>query len=114
MNKPGLHFQNSNLDKITVDTDKHADKKDSSKDKYVCSIDIFSATEMSRNAHEDIKISFEDNYDDYDDDSVNFTATEYSSRHKVNASESLTKFKDLKLKNINRVIIAQLNINSLR
>ena len=98
MNKPGLHFENSNLDKITIDTDKHADKKDSSKYKYVCSIDIFPATEISRNAHEDIKILFEDNYDDYDDDSVNFTVTENSSRDKVNANECLSKLKDLKLK----------------
>ena len=84
------------------------------KDKCVCSIDIFPSTEMSGNAHEDINISFEDSYDDYDDDSVNVTVTEHSSMDKVNSNESLSKLKDIKLKNINRVIIAQLNINSLR
>ena len=31
---------------------------------------------MSGNAHEDPKISFEDSYDDYDDDSINATFTE--------------------------------------
>ena len=69
---------------------------------------------MSGNAHEDLKISFEDSYNDYNDDFVNVTLTEHSSRDKVNANESLSKLKDIKLKNINRVIIAQLNINSLR
>ena len=87
MNKPGLHFENSNLDEYDIDRDKHADKKDSGKDKCVCSIDILPATEMSRNAHEDLKISFEDSYDDYDDNSVNATVTENSSRDKVNANQ---------------------------
>ena len=56
MNKPGL-------------------QKDSGKDKCVQSIDILPATEMRGNAHEDLKISFEDNYDDYDDDSANVSDT---------------------------------------
>ena len=114
MNKPGLHFENSNLDKYDIDRDKHAYKKDSGKDKCVCSIDVFPGTEMSGNAHEDLKISFKDSYDDYDDDSINVTVTEYSSRDKVNTNESLSRLKDIKLKNINRVIIPQLNINSLQ
>ena len=69
---------------------------------------------MSGNAHEDLKISFEDSYENYDDDSVNVLVTERSSRDKMNANESLSKLKDIKLKNINHVIIAQLNINSPR
>ena len=105
---------NSNLDEYDIDRDKHADKKDSGKDKCVCSIDIFPATQMSGDTHEDIEISFEDIYDAYDDDSVNVTVTEHSSRNKVNVNESLSKLKEIKLKNINRVIIAQLNVNSLR
>ena len=113
MNKSGLHFEDSNLNKYDTDRDKHADKKDSGLDKCVCSADIFPVTEMSGNAHEDLKISFEDSYDD-DDDSVNVTVTEHSSRRKVNATESLRKLKGIKLKNINRVVIAQLQINSLR
>ena len=39
------------------------------KDKCVNSIDILLAAETSSNAHEDLKISFEDSHDDYDDDS---------------------------------------------
>ena len=92
---------NSNLDEYDIDRDKHADKKDSGKDKCVCSIDIFPATQMSGNAHEDIKISFEDSYVAYNDDSVNVTVIEYSSRNKVNVNESLSKFKDIKLNGIN-------------
>ena len=114
MSKPGLHFENSNLDEYDIDRDKHADKKDSGKDKCVCSIDFLSAIEMNGNAHEDLKISFEDSYGDYDDDSVNVTVPEHFDRNKLNANESLSKLKDIKLKNINLVIIAQLNINSLR
>ena len=68
---------------------------------------------MSGNAHQDLKIAFEASYDD-DDDFVNVTVTEHSSRDKVNATESLSKLKDIKLKNINRVVIAQLQINSLQ
>ena len=56
---------------------------------------------MSGNAHEDLKISFEDSYENYDDDSVNVLVTERSSRDKMNANESLSKLKDIKLKNIN-------------
>ena len=37
-----------------------ADKKDSGKNKCVSSIDILPATEMIGNAHENLKISFED------------------------------------------------------
>ena len=66
MNKPGLHLENSNLDGYDVDRDKHADKRDSSKGKCVCSIDILLATEICGNAHEDLKLSFGDSYDDYD------------------------------------------------
>ena len=101
MNKPGLHFVNSNLDEYDIDRDKHADKKDSGKDKCVCSIDIFPATQMSGNAHEDIKTSFEDIYDAYYDDSVNISVTEHSTRDKVNVNESSNTLKDIKLKNIN-------------
>ena len=114
MNKPGLHFENSNLDESGIDRDKHADEKDSGKDKCVCSVDVLPATEMSSNAHEDLKISFEDSYDDYDNEPVKVTVTEHSNRDKVNANESLSKLKDMKLKNVNRVIIARLNINSLQ
>ena len=39
-------------------------QKDSGKDKCDCSIDILPATETNGNAHEDLKISFEDSYDD--------------------------------------------------
>ena len=46
MNKPGLHFENSNLNECDIDRDKHANKKDDSKDKYVCSIDILTPTEL--------------------------------------------------------------------
>ena len=60
--------------------------------------DVLPATEISDNAHEDLKISFEDSYDDYDDDSINVTVTEHSSRENVNANESLTNLKDIKLK----------------
>ena len=56
---------------------------------------------MSGNAHEDLKISFEDRNDGYDDDFVNVTVTEHSSRDKVNANQSLSKLKNTKLKNIN-------------
>ena len=114
MSKPGLHFENSNLDEYDIDRDKHADKKDSGKNKCVCSIDFLSTTEMNGNVHEDLKISFEDSYDDYDDDSVNVTVTEHFDRDKLNANESLSKLKDIKLKHINLVIIPQLNINYLR
>ena len=114
INKPGLHFENSNVDEYDIDSDKPGDEKDSGKDKCVCSFDILPATEMSGNAHEDLKISFEDSYDDCDDNSAYVTVTEHSSRDKVNANESLSKLKDIKLKNINHVIIAQFNINSMR
>ena len=114
MNKPRLHFENSNFSEYDIDRDKHADKKDGGKDKCVYSIDIFPPTEMSGNAHKDLNISFEDSYNDYNDDSVNVTVTEHSSRDKVNANERLSKLKDIKLKNINCVIIIQLDINSLR
>ena len=60
------------MDEYDTDRDNHADKKESSKDKYVCSIDFLPATES---------------YDDYDDDSVNVTVTEHSSR--VSENESL-------------------------
>ena len=56
---------------------------------------------MSGNAHEDLKMSFEDRNDGYDDDFVNVTVTEHSSRDKVNANQSLSKLKNTKLKNIN-------------
>ena len=47
---------------------------------------IFSATE----------IPFEDIYDDYDDDSVNVTVTDHSSKDNVNANESFSsKLKDM-------------------
>ena len=46
MNKPGLHFENSNLNECDIDRDKHAHKKDDSKDKCVCSIDILTPTEL--------------------------------------------------------------------
>ena len=61
--------QNSNLDKYDIDKDKHVDKKNGGKDKCVNSIDILLAAETSSNAHEDLKISFEDSHDDYDDES---------------------------------------------
>ena len=99
MNKPGLHL---------------ADKKDSCKDECICPIDILPATEMSGNAHEEVKISFEDSYDNYDDDSVNVAVTDHSSRENVYGNGSFSKLKDIKLKNINHVIAAQLNINSLQ
>ena len=89
MNKPEQNFENSNLNEYDIDRDKHADKRDSGKDKCVCSIDIFPAAKMSGNTHEDLMISFEDSYDDYDDDSVNVTVTEHSSRDKVNANGSV-------------------------
>lgn len=54
-------------------------------------------------------VSFEDSYDDDGDDSINVIVTEHSSRDKVNASESLSKLKDINLKNINCVIISQHN-----
>ena len=73
------------MNEYDINRDKHANKKDSGKGKCVCSIDIFPVTEISGNAHEDLKISFEDSYDDYDDDSVNVTVTEHSRRDKVNA-----------------------------
>ena len=75
MNKPEQNFENSNLNEYDIDRDKHADKRDSGKDKCVCSIDIFPAAKMSGNTHEDLMISFEDSYDDYDDDSVNVSVT---------------------------------------
>ena len=53
----------------------------------VCSIDILLATEICGNAHEDLKLSFGDSYDDYDNDSINVTVTEHSSRDKVNAND---------------------------
>ena len=40
----------------------------------------------------------DDSYDDYDDNSVNVTVTEHSSRGNVNDNESLSKLKDIKLK----------------
>ena len=89
MNKPEQNFENSNLNEYDIDRDKHADKRDSGKDKCVCSIDIFPAAKMSGNTHEDLMISFEDSYDDYDDDSVNVTVTEHSIRDKVNANGSV-------------------------
>ena len=89
MNKPEQNFENSNLNEYDIDRDKHADKRDSGKDKCVCSIDIFPAAKMSGNTHEDLMISFEDSYDDYDDDSVNVSVTEHSSRDKVNANGSV-------------------------
>ena len=88
MNKPEQNFENSNLNEYDIDRNKHADKRDSGKDKCVCSIDIFPAAKMSGNTHEDLMISFEDSYDDYDDDSVNVSVTEHSSRDKVNANGS--------------------------
>ena len=69
-------------------------------DKRVCSTDIFPATERSGNAHKDLKISFKDSYDDYDDDFVNIAVTEHCSRDKVNANESLSKLKDIHLKTL--------------
>ena len=89
MNKPEQNFENSNLNEYDIDRDKHADKRDSGKDKCVCSIDIFPAAKMSGNTHEDLMISFEDSYDDYDDDSVNVSVTEHSSRDRVNANGSV-------------------------
>ena len=89
MNKPEQNFENSNLNEYDIDRDKHADKRDSGKDKCVCSIDIFPAAKMSGNTHEDLMISFEDSYDDYDDDFVNVSVTEHSSRDKVNANGSV-------------------------
>ena len=89
MNKPEQNFENSNLNEYDIDRNKHADKRDSGKDKCVCSIDIFPAAKMSGNTHEDLMISFEDSYDDYDDDSVNVSVTEHSSRDKVNANGSV-------------------------
>ena len=89
MNKPEWNFENSNLNEYDIDRDKHADKRDSGKDKCVCSIDIFPAAKMSGNTHEDLMISFEDSYDDYDDDFVNVSVTEHSSRDKVNANGSV-------------------------
>ena len=89
MNKPEQNFENSNLNEYDIDRDKHADKRDSGKDKCVCSIDIFPAAKMSGNTHEDLMISFEDSYDDYDDDSVNVSVTEHSSRDKANANGSV-------------------------
>ena len=65
---------------------------------------------MSGNAHEDLKISFEDSYDEYDDGSDNVNATGYSSKDKNNVS--LSKLNYIKLKNIKRVIITQVNTNS--
>ena len=56
---------------------------------------------MSGDTHEDIETSFEDSYDAYDDDSINITFIEHSNRNKVNANESLSKLKEIKLKNIN-------------
>ena len=54
MNKPGLHFDNLNSkDNYINNKDKDADKKDSGKNKWVCSIDFLPATEVSRNTHED-------------------------------------------------------------
>ena len=50
-----------------------------------------------------------DNYDDYDDNSINITVTEYSSTDKVYANESLSKLNNIKLKNINHIIIPRLN-----
>ena len=41
MSETGLHFENSNLDEYDIDRDKHE------------------MSEMSGNAHEDLKISFE-------------------------------------------------------
>ena len=89
MNKPEQNFENSNLNEYDIDRVKHADKRDSGKDKCVCSIDIFPAAKMSGNTHEDLMISFEDSSDDYDDDSVNVSVTEHSSRDKVNANGSV-------------------------
>ena len=89
MNKPEQNFENSNLNEYDIDRNKHADKRDSGKDKCVCSIDIFPAAKMSGNTHEDLMISFEDSYDDYDDDFVNVSVTEHSSRDKVNANGSV-------------------------
>lgn len=85
----------SNLDEYDIYRNKHTDKKDSSKDKCVCSINILPATEMSANAHEDQTIWFECSFDDYADDSVIVTVTEHSSRDTVNANKSLSKFKDI-------------------
>ena len=89
MNKPEQNFENSNLNEYGIDRNKHADKRDSGKDKCVCSIDIFPAAKMSGNTHEDLMISFEDSYDDYDDDFVNVSVTEHSSRDKINANGSV-------------------------
>ena len=86
---------NSDLDEYDIDRDKHADKRDSGKDKCVCFIHIFLATQMSGDTNEDIEISFGDSYDAYHDDSVNVTVTEHSSRDKVNADDSLSKFKEI-------------------
>ena len=67
------------LNVYDIDRDKDADKN------YIYSINIFRLTEMSGNAHEDLKISFQDSYNDYNDDSVNVTVTEHSGKDKVNA-----------------------------
>ena len=77
--------------------------------KCVCCTDILSAFKMSDNAHEE-SISFEDSYDDYEDNSVNVTVTEHSDRDSINANGSLNKLEDIKLKNVSRVIIAQLKM----
>ena len=41
------------------------------------------------------------NYDEYGDDSVSITDTEHYDKDNINANDSLSKLKDIKLKSIN-------------
>ena len=121
MKKPGIHFDNSNLDEYDIGYLVTFTKEILNgkllfcavrlalKDKCVYSIDAVSATEMCGNADQD-------SYDDYDDDSINVSVSEHSSRDKVNANKSLSKLKEKTKKIFTRhSLIAQLNIiNSLR
>ena len=80
------------MDKYDIDKDKHVDKKNGGKDKCVNSIDILLAAETSGNVHEDLKISFEDSHDDYDDDSHWITITHWmANRFWGNSGEQFPK-----------------------
>ena len=87
------------------------DINNSDKDKCVSSTNIFHTTEASDNAHEE-SVLFDKYYDNYD--FVIATVTERTGRDNITINDTLDMIKDIKLKNTNRIINGQLNIDSLQ
>ena len=87
------------------------DINNSGKDKCVSSTNIFHTTEASDNAHEE-SVLFDKYYDNYD--FVIATVTERTGRDNITINDTLDMIKDIKLKNTNRIINGQLNIDSLQ